>query len=340
MSPEQAEGRKVDPRSDVFSFGSVLYEMIVGERAFQGKTKVETLAAIRHEEPRRSANSSEPDCSQSLRAACARIRQSRFSSAGELLLELERLRANAPRVRRGRKYFGSVRLRLPWPWHPGRRFRRNGAAGFPIPAAGWRRLRCSRSRTCRRIRRRNTSPMDMTDVLIADLAQISSLRVISRTSVMQLKGTKKTLKEIARQLNVDGVDRRLRLRSGDQVRITAQLVDVSTDRHLWARTYDRKVGDVLALQSEVARAIAGEIQARITPQESGRLVAQPRSKSGRIGSLSQGPILLGPVYGRIADQEHRILRAGHQNRSGIRCCVRRSVGVVDRPWVDRSQALG
>ena len=111
----------------------------------------------------------------------------------------------------------------------------------------------------------------MTDVLIADLAQISSLRVISRTSVMQLKGTKKTLTEIARQLNVDGVIEGSVLRSGDQVRITAELVDTSTDRHLWARTYDRKVGDVLTLQSEVARAIAGEIQARITPQESGRL---------------------------------------------------------------------
>ena len=111
----------------------------------------------------------------------------------------------------------------------------------------------------------------MTDVLIADLAQISSLRVISRASVMQLKGTKKPLAEIARQLNVDGVIVGSVLRSGDQVRINAELVDTSTDRHLWARTYDRKVGDVLTLQSEVARAIAGDIQAHITPEESGRL---------------------------------------------------------------------
>ena len=111
----------------------------------------------------------------------------------------------------------------------------------------------------------------MTDVLIADLAQISSLRVISRTSVMQLKGTKKPLPEIAHQLNVDGVIEGSVLRSGDQVRITAQLVDASTDHHLWARTYERKVGDVLTLQGEVARAIAGEVQAQMTPQESGRL---------------------------------------------------------------------
>jgi TolB-like protein len=111
----------------------------------------------------------------------------------------------------------------------------------------------------------------MTDVLIADLAQISSLRVISRASVMQLKGTKKPLAEIARQLNVDGVIVGSVLRSGDQVRINAELVDTSTDRHLWARTYNRKVGDVLTLQSEVARAIAGDIQAHITPEESGRL---------------------------------------------------------------------
>jgi hypothetical protein len=111
----------------------------------------------------------------------------------------------------------------------------------------------------------------MTDLLLADLAQISSLRVISRTSVMQLKGTKKSLPEIARQLNVDGVVEGSVLRSGDKARITAELGDAVTERHLWVRTYVRNVSDLLTLESEVARAIAGEIQARITPQESGRL---------------------------------------------------------------------
>jgi tetratricopeptide (TPR) repeat protein len=111
----------------------------------------------------------------------------------------------------------------------------------------------------------------MTDVLIADLAQISSLRVISRTSVMQLKGAKKSLPEIAHQLNVDGIIEGSVLRSGEQVRITAQLVDASTDHHVWGKTYEGKVGDVLTLQAQVARAIAGEVQARMTPQESGRL---------------------------------------------------------------------
>jgi tetratricopeptide (TPR) repeat protein len=111
----------------------------------------------------------------------------------------------------------------------------------------------------------------MTEVLIADLAQISSLRVISRSSVMQLKETKKSLAEIARQLNVDGVIEGSVLRSGDQVRITAQLVDIVTNKNIWAKTFERKMGDVLSLQSEVARAIAGEIQAQITPQEAGRL---------------------------------------------------------------------
>ena len=95
---------------------------------------------------------------------------------------------------------------------------------------------------------------------------------------MQLKGTKKSLREIARALNVDGVIEGTVLRSGDRVRITADLVDTSTDRHLWAKTYERKVGDVLTLQGEVARAIAGEVQARITSDESGRL-ARKRSVS-------------------------------------------------------------
>jgi len=112
----------------------------------------------------------------------------------------------------------------------------------------------------------------MTDVLIADLAQLSSLRVISRGSVMPFKGTKKTLSEIARQLNVDAVVEGSVLRMGNQVRITAELIDTSTDRHLWARTFERKVEDVLSLQSEVARAIAGEVRARMTPHESARLL--------------------------------------------------------------------
>jgi TolB-like protein/DNA-binding winged helix-turn-helix (wHTH) protein/Tfp pilus assembly protein PilF len=110
----------------------------------------------------------------------------------------------------------------------------------------------------------------MTDELITDLAKIGALRVISRTSVMRYKGTRKSLPEIARELNVDGIIEGSVTRSGQRVRITAQLLYGPTDKHLWAETYDRDLGDVLSLQSEVAQEIAQQVQAQVTPQQQAR----------------------------------------------------------------------
>jgi TolB-like protein/DNA-binding winged helix-turn-helix (wHTH) protein/Tfp pilus assembly protein PilF len=107
----------------------------------------------------------------------------------------------------------------------------------------------------------------MTDELITDLGQISALRVISRTSVMTYKNARKPLPEIARELNVDAVVEGTVLRSGDRVRITAQLIEAASDKHLWAESYEGELRDTLALQSKVARAIADQIQIKLNPQE-------------------------------------------------------------------------
>jgi TolB-like protein/DNA-binding winged helix-turn-helix (wHTH) protein/Flp pilus assembly protein TadD len=107
----------------------------------------------------------------------------------------------------------------------------------------------------------------MTDELISDLGQISALRVISRTSVMAYKRARKPLPQIARELNVDAVVEGTVLRSGDQVRITAQLIEGSSDRHLWSQSYEGQVRDTLALQNQVARAIADEIRVNLNSQE-------------------------------------------------------------------------
>jgi len=111
----------------------------------------------------------------------------------------------------------------------------------------------------------------MTDELITDLAQISALRVISRTSVMAYKGARKPLPQIARELNVDAVVEGTVLHSGDQVRITAQLIEASTDKHLWSQSYEGELRDTLALQSRVASAIADQIRINLTPQEQAAL---------------------------------------------------------------------
>ena len=107
----------------------------------------------------------------------------------------------------------------------------------------------------------------MTDELISDLGQISALHVISRTSVMAYKRARKPLPQIARELNVDAVVEGTVLRSGDQVRITAQLIEGSSDRHLWSQSYEGQLRDTLALQNQVARAIADEIRVNLNSQE-------------------------------------------------------------------------
>jgi len=107
----------------------------------------------------------------------------------------------------------------------------------------------------------------MTDQLITDLAKLGSLRVISRTSVMRYKGTRESLPEIARELNVDAIVEGSVVRSGQRVRVTAQLIKAPTDQHLWADSYDRDRGDILKLQGEVADAIAEQVRAHLTPAQ-------------------------------------------------------------------------
>ncbi|MGA2812255.1 MAG: tetratricopeptide repeat protein [Candidatus Acidiferrum sp.] len=113
----------------------------------------------------------------------------------------------------------------------------------------------------------------MTDQLIADLGQIKALRVISRTSAMQYKGAHKPVAQIARELNVDAVVEGTVLKSGSQVRITAQLIQARLDRHLWAKSYEGDLHDILSLQDNVASSIAREIQVAITPEEQALLTS-------------------------------------------------------------------
>jgi TolB-like protein/Flp pilus assembly protein TadD len=114
----------------------------------------------------------------------------------------------------------------------------------------------------------------MTEALITDLSKISALQVISRTSVMQYKGSKKLLPAIAKELQVDAVIEGSVEKAGDRVRITAQLIEAANDKHLWAESYDRDMRDVLSLQDEVARRIADQVQVKLTPQEQKQLSAR------------------------------------------------------------------
>jgi TolB-like protein len=128
----------------------------------------------------------------------------------------------------------------------------------------------------------------MTEQLITDLAKVTSLRVISRTSVMRYKGTKEGLPEIARELKVDGIVEGSVQRSGKRVRITVQLLHAPSDQHLWAETYERDLGDELGLQREVAHAIAEQVQARVQTQ---------RAAQAKISTFNSRPW---PVWSLVA----------------------------------------
>ena len=116
----------------------------------------------------------------------------------------------------------------------------------------------------------------MTDALITDLAKIRALTVISRTSIIQYKGVRKPLQDIARELNVGAIVEGSVLRAGERVRVTAQLIDAASDSHLWGEYYDRDLHDVLTLQSELAHAIARKIKVQLSAEEKSRLAATGR----------------------------------------------------------------
>ena len=145
----------------------------------------------------------------------------------------------------------------------------------------------------------------MTEELITELSQISALKVISRTSIMRYKGSNKSLPEIARELGVDGIVEGSVLRSGDQVRITAQLIYAPQDTNVWAETYDRDLSNVLALQREIATAIAGTVKVKATLQEKKHLNKARQVNVKALDAYLQGEHHLNR-YGRgFGDQEGR-----------------------------------
>src|SRR5581483_8344395 len=131
----------------------------------------------------------------------------------------------------------------------------------------------------------------MTDELITDLAQIHSLRVISHTSVVQFKHTQKSLPEIAAELNVDAVVEGSVVRTGKDISITAQLLDARRDQHMWAASYEREIANVLDLQRQVARTIADQVNAKLTPEEGAALAKQHATNPAAYDALLTGRFL-------------------------------------------------
>jgi serine/threonine-protein kinase len=281
MAPEQLLGEVVDARSDIYGAGAVLYEMVTGRRPFAESHGPRLVDAVLHAPPvpPRDIN---PRLSPGLEAIVLKCLDKdparRYQSARELLVDLERLSIPVspvtrpePRAQRNRTAWASlsvaaVTTALIVSGPAARGFFGGTIDGAPV-----------RSLVVLPLENRSGDPAQdyfadgMTDALIADLSQIGSLRVISRTSSMRYKAAHKTLPEIARELDVDAVVEGSVLQANGLVRITAQLVHIPSDRNLWARTFEGDPEDVITLQREVARSVAREVDAKLTGSERARL---------------------------------------------------------------------
>jgi TolB-like protein/Tfp pilus assembly protein PilF len=303
MSPEQVRGQPVDTRSDLFSLGAVLYEMLSGHRAFAGPSAVETMSAILTFEPpdlSRLAGVAPPAVERLVRACLRKGRDERIQSAAELAAALAGL-LRSPEVESAVSHPAPADIaetapagaRSPRP--PGERrltpHRRRQAmailaalaallaASLAAWLAPWRRWPSAGPTSGRvmlavlPVRNLTGDPRQeyisdgLTEELIAQLGGLNArqLGVIARASAMSYKGTHKKADQIGRELGVSYILESSLRGTGDRIRATAELVRVRDQTHLWSQSYDRTMSDVVAMQTDIARAIAGKIRVQFSP---------------------------------------------------------------------------
>ncbi len=276
MSPEQAHGEPVDQRTDVWATGVVLYEMLAGRHPFAAEYEEAIIYRILNEEPEfvtKIRQDVPGRLDRIIQRAIAKDPSGRYQTVDALCADLEAESADRAEGRRGRAIVGRL----------GRRQRKLAAVILPaaiilIAVTAYVLLRGGH----------NSGPVPivllpleniahdegeewfaegMTDALITSLARINGLRVIQRSSAMRYRGANKSASEIAAELGVSYVLEGSVLRLADQVKITIRLIDALSNKYLWAEEYSREFTGLLALQGEVAKAIAAQVQVRLTQKE-------------------------------------------------------------------------
>ena len=286
MSPEQAQGMEVDQRSDIFSFGVVLYEMITGQLPFKGEHEAAIIYSILNETPEPLARykSNVPEGLQRIvNKALKKDLGTRYQSAADMTADLKGLQketitgvsipSKKKTISQSIIFIGVVILIVITAYAILSRFL--GPSG-PEPISAER-----KSIAVLPFKNMVPDPENewfsdgITEDIITHLSKIGDLKVISRTSVMLYKNSKKNLREIGEELGVATILEGSVRRADSRVRIVSQLIDARTDQHIWAETYDRDLKDIFAIQSDVAQQIAQALKATLSPEEIERIKQKP-----------------------------------------------------------------